>query len=38
MANPAGYVTNIERDTLSNEDCRRVVFTGRSAHPAAPGS
>ena len=26
-----GYVTNIERDTLSNEDYRRVVFTGRNA-------
>jgi hypothetical protein len=24
----SGYVTNIERDTLSNEDYRRVVFTG----------
>lgn len=24
----AGYVTNIERDTLDNEDYRRVVFTG----------
>jgi mannose-6-phosphate isomerase-like protein (cupin superfamily) len=23
-----GYVTNIERDTLANEDFRRVVFTG----------
>ena len=23
-----GYVTNIERDTLANEDYRRVVFTG----------
>jgi len=23
-----GYVTNIERDTLTNEDYRRVVFTG----------
>ncbi|HEY9515646.1 MAG TPA: cupin domain-containing protein, partial [Gemmatimonadaceae bacterium] len=23
-----GYVTNIERDTLSNEDYRRVLFTG----------
>jgi mannose-6-phosphate isomerase-like protein (cupin superfamily) len=28
---PTGYVTNIERDTLSNEDYRRVVFTGRNA-------
>lgn len=26
-----GYVANIERDTLSNEDYRRVVFTGRNA-------
>ena len=24
----AGYVTNIERDTLDNEDYRRVLFTG----------
>jgi mannose-6-phosphate isomerase-like protein (cupin superfamily) len=24
-----GYVTNIERDTLKNEDYRRVLFTGR---------
>ena len=24
-----GYVTNIERDTLANEDYRRVLFTGR---------
>ncbi|HEY0969438.1 MAG TPA: cupin domain-containing protein, partial [Gemmatimonadales bacterium] len=24
----AGYVTNIERDTLANEDYRRVLFTG----------
>jgi len=24
----AGYVTNIERDTIENEDYRRVVFTG----------
>jgi mannose-6-phosphate isomerase-like protein (cupin superfamily) len=24
----AGYVTNIERDTVANEDYRRVVFTG----------
>ncbi|MGH7502073.1 MAG: cupin domain-containing protein [Longimicrobiales bacterium] len=24
----SGYVTNIERDTLSNEDYRRVLFTG----------
>ena len=23
-----GYVTNIERDTISNEDFRRVLFTG----------
>ena len=23
-----GYVTNIERDTLANEDYRRVLFTG----------
>lgn len=23
-----GYITNIERDTLSNEDFRRVLFTG----------
>ena len=25
-----GYVTNIERDTLDNEDYRRVLFTGRN--------
>jgi len=25
-----GYVTNIERDTLANEDYRRVLFTGRN--------
>jgi mannose-6-phosphate isomerase-like protein (cupin superfamily) len=25
----AGYVTNIERDTIANDDYRRVVFTGR---------
>jgi mannose-6-phosphate isomerase-like protein (cupin superfamily) len=31
MATTAGYVTNIERDALSNEDYRRVVFTGRNA-------
>lgn len=24
-----GYVTNIERDTLENEDYRRVLYTGR---------
>lgn len=24
----SGYVTNIERDTLDNEDYRRVLFTG----------
>ena len=24
-----GYVTNIERDTLTNEDYRRVLFTGQ---------
>lgn len=24
----AGYVTNIERDTIANKDFRRVVFTG----------
>ena len=24
------YVTNIERDTLENEDYRRVLFTGRN--------
>lgn len=24
----AGYVTNIERDTLDDEDYRRVLFTG----------
>jgi len=24
----AGYVTNIERDTIENDDYRRVVFTG----------
>ena len=24
-----GYVTNIERDTLENEDYRRVIYTGR---------
>jgi mannose-6-phosphate isomerase-like protein (cupin superfamily) len=24
----SGYVTNIERDTLANEDYRRVLFTG----------
>ena len=26
-----GYVTNIERDTLANEDYRRVLFTGPNA-------
>ena len=26
----AGYVTNIEQDTLSNEDYRRVLFTGEN--------
>ena len=26
-----GYVTNIERDTLANEDFRRVLFTGPHA-------
>src|SRR4051812_21058196 len=25
----AGYVTNIERDTLANRDYRRVLFTGQ---------
>ena len=30
MASNAGYVTNIERDTLENEDYRRVLFTGRN--------
>ncbi len=25
-----GYVTNIERDTLANDDYRRVLFTGRN--------
>jgi mannose-6-phosphate isomerase-like protein (cupin superfamily) len=25
-----GYVTNIEEDTLENEDYRRVLFTGRN--------
>jgi len=25
-----GYVTNIEHDTLANEDYRRVLFTGRN--------
>lgn len=25
-----GYVTNIERDTLANQDYRRVLFTGRN--------
>ena len=25
-----GYVTNIEQDTLENEDYRRVLFTGRN--------
>src|SRR6476469_117448 len=25
-----GYVTNIEKDTLQNEDYRRVLFTGRN--------
>jgi mannose-6-phosphate isomerase-like protein (cupin superfamily) len=25
-----GYVSNIEQDTLSNEDYRRVLFTGRN--------
>lgn len=25
-----GYVTNIEKDTLSNEDYRRVLFTGQN--------
>ena len=28
MASKTGYVTNIEHDTLSNEDFRRVLFTG----------
>lgn len=31
MATKTGYVTNIERDTLANEDSRRVVFTGPKA-------
>ena len=26
----AGYVTNIENDTLENDDYRRVLFTGRN--------
>jgi mannose-6-phosphate isomerase-like protein (cupin superfamily) len=26
----SGYITNIERDTLANEDYRRVLFTGRN--------
>jgi mannose-6-phosphate isomerase-like protein (cupin superfamily) len=26
----SGYVTNIERDTLENQDYRRVLFTGRN--------
>lgn len=26
----AGYVTNIEQDTLANEDYRRVLFTGEN--------
>ena len=26
----AGYVTNIERDTLENDDYRRVLFTGKN--------
>ena len=26
----AGYVTNIERDTLENGDYRRVLFTGKN--------
>ena len=26
----AGYVTNIEQDTLENEDYRRVLFTGKN--------
>jgi mannose-6-phosphate isomerase-like protein (cupin superfamily) len=30
MARREGYVTNIERDTLANEDFRRVLFTGRN--------
>lgn len=30
MASKTGYVTNIERDTQSNEDFRRVLFTGRN--------
>jgi hypothetical protein len=30
-----GYVTNIENDTLKNEDYRRVLFTGRK-HAARP--
>jgi mannose-6-phosphate isomerase-like protein (cupin superfamily) len=25
-----GYITNIERDTLENDDYRRVLFTGRN--------
>ena len=30
MASKTGYVTNLERDSLSNEDFRRVLFTGRN--------
>ena len=30
MTTKAGYVTNIEHDTLANEDYRRVIFTGRN--------
>jgi mannose-6-phosphate isomerase-like protein (cupin superfamily) len=26
-----GYVTNIEKDTLSNEDFRRVLYTGKNS-------
>ena len=28
----SGYITNIERDTLANEDFRRVLFTGPNMH------
>jgi mannose-6-phosphate isomerase-like protein (cupin superfamily) len=28
MTTGAGYVTNIERDTLANQDYRRVLYTG----------
>jgi hypothetical protein len=27
-----GYVTNIERDTLANDDYRRVLYTGPNTH------